>query len=79
MARWFNDDEVNDLLSKLLDRLCQLERMGGEVYGSALFLIPDDKTFPVLSACHGKPFTPAQMADIDIEMAVKVALRNRHP
>lgn len=78
MEKWFKDDEVNDLLVKLLDRLCTLERMAGaEAYGSALVLIPDDKNLPVLVACHGKPFTPSQMSEIDVEMVVKGALRHR--
>ena len=77
MEKWFDDDEVNDLLTQLMDRLCTLERMAGEVYGSVLILIPDDKELPVLLACHGKPFTPSQTVDVDIEMVVKGALRHR--
>ena len=58
MEKWFNDDEVNDLLTQLMDRLCELERMGGEVYDSTLVLIPYDKQYPVLFADSGKPFYP---------------------
>jgi len=78
MEEWFNDDEVNDLLIKLMDRLCTLERMGEEVYGSVLVLIPDDKRKPVLFATHGKPFYPREhQTDLDVEMAVKSSLKHR--
>lgn len=78
MEEWFNDDEVNDLLTKLMDRLCSLERMGGEIYGSTLILIPDDKAYPVLFSMHGKPFYPLEhQTDLDVELAVKVALKHR--
>lgn len=78
MEEWFNDEEVNDLLVKLMDRLCTLERMAGEVYGSVLVLIPDDRAFPVLLAHHGKPWYPREsMTDFDVEMTVKSSLLHR--
>ena len=78
MEEWFNDDEVNDLLTQLMDRLCTLERMGSEAYGSTLVLIPDDRNYPVLFATHGKPFYPREsQTDLDVEIAVKGALKHR--
>lgn len=78
MEEWFQDDEVNDLLTKLMDRLCTLERMGGEAYGSILLLVPDDKKYQVLFATHGKPFYPREhLTYLDVEIAVKLALKRR--
>lgn len=77
MEEWFDDEEVNDLLTKLMDRLCTLERMAGEVYGSTFILIPDDKKRPVLWCTDGKPFPPEHQTDLDLVMAVKLALLKR--
>jgi hypothetical protein len=77
-GEWFNDDEVNDLLTKLLDRLCQLERMGGEIFGSTLVFIANGHKYPVLYATEGKPFYPQEhLTDLDVEIGIKVALKAR--
>jgi len=78
MEKWFDDDEVNDLLTKLLDRLCTLERMAGDALDSMLVLIPMDKKFPILFAQGGKPWYPAEsMTYQDVELDVKAALKAR--
>jgi hypothetical protein len=77
MQEWFNDEEVNDLLTKLMDRLCTLERTGGEAFESTLVLIPRDKQYPILYAQNGKPFPPDNMTYQDIELDIKVALKIR--
>jgi len=78
MEEWFNDDEVNDLLTKLMDRLCTLERMAGDALDSMLVLIPTDKKYPVLFAHGGKPWYPREsMTYQDVELGVKVALKAR--
>ena len=78
MQEWFNDDEVQSLLTQLLDRLCSLERMGGEVFGSQLVFIPSDKSKPILFATHGKPFYPYDhLTALDIEMGIKLSLQGR--
>lgn len=80
MERWFNDNEVNDLLTKLLDALCTAERMGGEAFGSTLIFFPHDKQYPVLLALEGKPFYPREHLTLfDVEMAVKLGLKDRLP
>ena len=80
MPEWFRDNEVQELLTKLLDRLCSLERMGGDIYNSQLLFIPGDTTLPVLFATHGKPFYPHDsLADLDVEIGVKLALKGRLP
>lgn len=80
MQEWFDDDEVQSLLTRLLDRLCSLERMGGEVLGSQLILIPSDKSLPVLFAIHGKPFHPYEhLTNLDLEIGIKLALQGRLP
>lgn len=79
MEEWFNDDEVNDLLTKLMDRLCTLERMAGESLDSVLVLIPADKKYPVLCARGGKPWYPREsMTFLDVEISVKSALKTRY-
>ena len=78
MEEWFNDNEVNDLLTKLLDSLCQLERMGGEAFDSILALIPSDKKYPILFAMAGKPWYPREsMTYLDVEIGIKTALKTR--
>jgi hypothetical protein len=80
MEKWFNDDEVNDLLTQLLDRLCTLERIGGEAYSSTLMFWAQDKTYPILFAKEGKPFFPQEhLTYLDLEMAVKFEIKNRLP
>jgi len=80
MTEWFKDEEVQELLTRLQDRLCTLERMGGEVYGSMLVFIPTDERLPVLFAREGKPSYPYEhLRKFDIEMAVKQALTGRLP
>jgi hypothetical protein len=80
MQEWFNDDEVQSLLTRLLDRLCSLERMGGDVFGSQLLFMPSDKSQPVLFATHGKPFYPYEhLTTLDIEIGVKLSLQGRLP
>jgi hypothetical protein len=78
MQKWFNDGEVQRLLTELLDRLCTLERMGGDTYGSQLIFIASDKSLPVLFAMHGKPFHEGLTA-IDIDIALKLGLKGRLP
>lgn len=77
MLEWFDDDEVQELLTKLLDRLCTLERMGGEVYSSQLVFIPANTRFPILMAAEGKPCPQDSLSDLDVEMVVKTALMAR--
>ena len=78
MEEWFNDEEVNDLLTTLMDRLCSLERMGGDTLDSMLVLIPNDKKYPILFAHGGKPWSPWDtMTYQDVELGVKVALKAR--
>lgn len=79
MENWFNDAEVNDLLTKLLDRLCTLERMAGEAFGSTLIFYAADETYPVMYAREGKCFFPREHLTLfDLEMAVKgPTLENR--
>lgn len=80
MPEWFNDDEVQSLLTQLLDRLCSVERMGGEVLGSQLLFIPSDKSRPILFAVHGKPFYPYEhLTVLDVEIGVKLSLQGRLP
>lgn len=78
MQEWFNDPEVQSLLTHLLDRLCSLERMGGDAFGSQLVFIAFDKSRPVLLATHGKPFYPYDhLSTLDVEIAVKLSLQGR--
>ena len=80
MERWFNDNEVNELLTKLLDALCTAERMGGEAFSSTLIFFAHDKEYPVLFAMGGKPFYPREPLSLfDLEIAVKGGLKDRLP
>ena len=79
MEKWFQDEEVNDLLTKLLDRLCTLERMSGEVYGSTLIFVGPDVRQPVLFARDGKPFPTETLTDQDAEFGLTTALKARLP
>lgn len=78
MQEWFKDKEVQTLLTQLLDRLCTLERMGGEAFGSQLVFMPSDKSQPILFATDGKPFYPYDhLTTLDIEIGVKLSLQGR--
>jgi len=80
MQEWFKDKEVQSLLTQLLDRLCTLERMGGEALGSQLVFIPFDKNLPILFATDGKPFYPYEhLTNLDLEIGMKLALQGRLP
>jgi hypothetical protein len=80
MPQWFNDKETQELLTKLLDRLCTLERMGGEALGSRLVFVPADTSLPILFAQDGKPFYPYEhLTAMDVKMAINAGLAGRLP
>ncbi len=56
MGTWHPDGEVNDAITKLLDRLCSWERATGRE--STLVLIPANNDEQIVMAQSGKPYPP---------------------
>lgn len=56
MSAYHMDEDVNDALIKLLDRLCTWERETGRE--STLILIPAQQDEQIVMAQSGKPYPP---------------------